>query len=163
MTKRRISSLFLFSLFFFAYWFFGNLYEEIVLVPNQLVDTYEALSCWQMYFKITNPVFYYIPFTPLAVVGAFVLHFHAKDERQKKILKRASLFGLTSVLITVIIVTQLNTKLFFGDLEKYKTELFEMSVLWLFANAIRLYTVGSSLYYILQAYILEKQFESNNR
>lgn len=153
--------LLVFSLFFLAHWFFGNLYEEIVLAPNQLTNSYEALKSWQGYFTITNQIYYYVPFTQIAVFVICFLYLKSSNETEKYLLKKASIFGLLSIAITAIIVTQLNLKLFFGDIEKYKEQIYNLSVIWLIGNAIRLYLVGSSLYYIFKTYIRRKINSAN--
>lgn len=156
MKAKTFNRLLLFSAFFLAHWFFGNLYEEIVLAPNQLTNSYEALKKWQSYFTITNQVYYYVPFTQIAVFVACYLYFKAIDKTEKSLLKKASIFGLFSIGITVIIVTQLNVKLFFGDLDKYKNQIYQLSVIWLIGNLVRLYLIGSSLYFVLKTYLFRK-------
>jgi hypothetical protein len=150
MKPQTFNRLLLFSLFFLAHWFFGNLYEEIVLAPNQLTNSYEALKSWQGYFTISNQIYYYVPFTQLAVVLVCVLYFNTADSIEKRWLGRASVFGLLSIGITALIITQLNLKLFFGDLEKNKAQLHTLSVAWLIGNALRLFLVGATLYYCLR-------------
>ncbi len=156
MQIKTFNRLLGFSLFFLAYWFFGNLYAEIVLAPNQLTNSYEALKNWQGYSTITNPIYYYVPFTQIAVCAICFLYIKSKDKAEKALLKRASIFGLLSIAITAIIVTQLNIKLFFGDLDKYKEQIYTLSVIWLIGNAVRLYLVGSSLFYTFKVYLLRK-------
>jgi hypothetical protein len=156
MKNATFNKLLIFSLFFMAHWFFGNFYEEIVLAPNQLTNSYEALKNWQGYFTITNQIYYYVPFTQLAVFVICYLYFKTKDNTEKILLKKASIFGLLSIAITVIIITQLNLKLFFGDLEKYKSQVYTLSVVWLIGNGIRLYLVGSTLYYTFKTYLLRQ-------
>jgi hypothetical protein len=68
MQDRMFGRLLGFALFFMAYWFFGNLYEEIVMVPNHLVNPLYRLEGYQQYFHVVNPVFYFVPFTQLAVL-----------------------------------------------------------------------------------------------
>lgn len=161
MQSKTFDRLLLFSLIFLAHWFFGNLYEEIVLAPNQLTDSYGALKSWQGYFTITNQIYYYVPFTQLAVLAVCYLYFRSTDQYVKSLLRKASIFGLLAVAITVVIVTQLNVKLFFGDLNQYKKEIFTLSVIWLMGNAIRLYLVGGSLYFVFKAYILRQSTKRN--
>lgn len=156
MKTMLFNRLLLFSLFFLAHWFFGNLYEQIVLAPNQLTNSYEALKNWQGYFTVSNQIYYYVPFTQIAVFVVCYLYFKTKDNREKILLKKASIFGLLSIIITVVIITQLNLKLFFGDLNKYKEQVYDLSVIWLFGNGVRLYLVGSSLYYTFKAYLLRQ-------
>jgi hypothetical protein len=161
MQSKTYNKLLLFSMFFMAYWFFGNLYEEIVLAPNNLVNPFEALSHWQSYFTVSNQIYYYVPFTQLAVIVVCVLYFKTKDKTQKQFLKKASIFSLLAVGISVAIITQLNTKLFFGNnLAKYKDQLYTLSIIWLIGNTIRLYLVASSFYYIFKNHQLH-QFQTS--
>lgn len=164
MQIKTFNRLLVFSLFFLAQWFFGNLYEEIVLAPNQLTNSYEALKNWQSYFTITNQIYYYVPFTQIAVFVVCYLYFRTTNQPEKQLLKKASIFGLLSLIMTMYIVTQLNLKLFFGDIEKYKSEIYSLSVMWLIGNAIRLYLVGSSLYFTFKTYLLRQthDVEKNN-
>jgi hypothetical protein len=156
MKPKAFNLLLVFALFFIAYWFFGNLYEQIVMIPNQLVDSYETMKAYQAYFKVSNPIFYFVPLTQLAVIVTWILHFRAIDENQKRLLKKASIFGLLSLLLTAIIVTQINLKLFSADLELIKDQLYTLSLWWLIGNAVRIYLVGSTLYYLLKVYVLRR-------
>jgi hypothetical protein len=160
MQIKTFNRLLAFSLFFLAQWFFGNLYEEIVLAPNQLTNSYEALKNWQGYFKITNQIHYYVPFTQIPVFAVCYLYFKATNQKEKQLLKKASIFGLLSIIVTAFIVTQLNLKLFFGDIEKYKSEIYSLSVIWLLGNAVRLYLVGSSFYFTFKTYLLRQTVEA---
>lgn len=163
MQNKTFDRLLAFSLFFLAHWFFGNLYEEIVLAPNQLTNSYEALKSWQGYFTITNQIYYYVPFTQTAVFVVCYLYFQAKNPTEKSLLKKASIFGLLSITLTAVIVTQLNLKLFFGNIDEYKEEIFSLSVIWLIGNAIRIYFVGSSLYFTFRIYIIRHTLIPENK
>jgi len=154
MKQSTLSKLLAFSLFFMAMWFFGNLYEEIVLTPNQLVNTYEKLQHWHQFFTVSNPIFFYVPFTLLAPVVLCVLYFKISDPAMKNLLKWASIFSVVGTLVSVAIITQINVKIFFGDIDKYRDQLYDLTVIWLIGNAIRICFVGVSLYYTLRAYVL---------
>jgi hypothetical protein len=162
MQVTTFNRLLAFSLFFLAHWFFGNLYEEIVLAPNQLTHSYEALKSWQNYFRITNQIHYYVPFTQIAVLVVGYLYVKSTDRAEKKLLKKAGLYGLFSIALTVVIVTQLNLKLFFGDLDRYKDQIHTLSVIWLIGNAVRLYLVGSALYFVFKTYLLRQRNHTAN-
>lgn len=146
-------------MFFLAWWFFGNLYEEIVLAPNQLVHTYEKLTCWQSYFSLTNQIYYYVPFTQIAAFMVCFLFWKSEPGELKIMLKKASVFGILAIVLTVVIVTELNAKLFFGDLEQHRDSLTSMAVMWMIANALRLYLVGSALLYVLRSYIVFEKLQ----
>jgi len=163
MTNKTFNRLCIFSLFFTACWFFGNLYEEIVIVPNQLSDTYRALQLWQSYFTVTNPIYYYVPFTQIAVVVIWILFFTSKQLKEKQLLKKAAICGTIAIALTILIVTQINMKLFYGDLNKYKDQLYSLVIMWLFGNALRLLLVGISLYLLFKAYLLKQVSASGDK
>ena len=156
VKNKTFEQLLSFCLFFMALWFFGNLYEEIVLTPNHVKDAYTKLKNWSNFFTVTNQIYYYVPFTHLSVIILWVLWAKSTNETEKRYLKKASIFGTLGSVLTVVIVTQLNLKLFFGNLDQYRDQLSTLSVVWLVGNAIRLYLVGSSVYYILKAFIRRK-------
>jgi hypothetical protein len=156
MQNKTFNRILGFSLFFLAHWFFGNLYEEIVLAPNQLTSSYKALLAWQGYFTITNQIYYYVPFTQLAVVGVCFLYFKTSNAKEKGRLRKAGIYGIGAIIVTALIVTQLNLKLFFGDLDRHKENLYLLSVVWLFGNAIRIVLIGFSLFNTLEVFIFRR-------
>ncbi len=157
MKEKTIDRLLLFALFFMAYWFFGNLYEEIVLIPNQLVvNSFEVLTCWQSYFSITDQAYYYIPGMLVAVLSTCVLFFRSKDRVQRSWLKKASALSMIATALTIVIVNEINEKIFHDDLNKYKDQLNFYSSLWLAGNAVRLSLVGSAMYYLFKTIIHRK-------
>jgi hypothetical protein len=159
MQDRMFGRLLGFALFFMAYWFFGNLYEEIVMVPNHLVNPLYRLEGYQQYFHVVNPVFYFVPFTQLAVLVTIYLFLKCKDEELRLFLRKASWYGLFAIVITMVIVTQINLKLFSPEFTKYKNDLYLLSAMWLIGNAIRLILVAMSGNYLLKAFILYRQLK----
>ncbi|PBQ30578.1 hypothetical protein CNR22_01920 [Sphingobacteriaceae bacterium] len=83
MKTKTFKGLLGFSIFFLAHLFFGNLYEEMVLGPNQL-NSYRALKSWQGYFIITNQIYYYVPFTQIAVIIIWILYFKSTNPKESK-------------------------------------------------------------------------------
>lgn len=154
ITKSRFRKLLAFALIFLAHWFFGNVYEEIVLAPNQLVNPVSALQCWQEYFTVTNQIYYYVPMTQLAVVIVLILYLIAREPRIKSALGRGSFFGGMALQLTALIITQLNVKIFFGDLAEHHAHLYNLSLLWIIGNAIRIILVGAALYHTFNAFLL---------
>jgi hypothetical protein len=60
----------------YSHWFFGNLYEAIVKVPNRLADDYEPSTQvdrrMPSIVSAGSPVRYYLPMTPLAIGAPLV-------------------------------------------------------------------------------------------
>ena len=92
MTKKKYSNLLLFSLFGLCLWFFGNLYEGIVLTPNLLTDSAMKMYNWQQFFTVTNPIFFYIPLVPMAILTTVFIYL--KTSKKKTIVKRHLAYGI---------------------------------------------------------------------
>jgi len=159
MTKNRTENLLLFALSGIALWFYGNLYEGIVIAPNLLNDPIQKVQLWQNFFVTTNPVMYYIPVSPLAIVIIVILYFKTSRDQiiLKKHLQRASIFGLLALGLGIYIITQINFKLFFGDIQKNSKDLYKLSVLWNVLNLIRTALLIPSMLYTFKACIWTKQ------
>ena len=126
------------------------------MVPNQLLESFEKLKHWQAFFSFTNPIYFYVPFT---LIGAAVLIFmfiRSPDGEERVLLRKAAVFVTIAVLISVVMITQINLKIYFGDLEKYRNDLYSLSVLWLLVNLIRLYLVASAFFYTFKVYLLRQ-------
>ena len=136
-------------------WFFGNLYEAIVIGPNMLIDSVHRLQAWQEFFVLTNPIFFYVPVTQLATIVLVVLFIKTPDGRAeiKRFLKWASILQVVSIILSIYIITQINLKLFFGDLSKISSEVFQMALMWNVLNIVRVFLVGVALCFIFKAYI----------
>lgn len=156
MKEKRFNKLLYLALFCMAYWFFGNLYEEIVLIPNQLVNSMDSLTCWQAYFSVTDQLYYFVPCVSASVILTTILFFKSKERLQRKFLKKATIFIMLATGLTIIIVNEINEKLFYGNLEEFKPQLQFLVSLWLLGNAIRLCMVGIAMYYLFQTVIFRK-------
>jgi hypothetical protein len=156
MREKTFDNLLVVSFFFMAYWFFGNLYEEIVLIPNQLVNSLEALNCWQSYFSVTDQVYYFVPCMLIAVMGTCTLFFRSRERVQRSFLKRSVISSMIATALTIVIVNEINEKLFYGDIEKIKNDLKMLVILWLIGNAVRLYLLGTALYYLFSTIVYRK-------
>jgi hypothetical protein len=155
MTSKQYRYLLLFSLFGIAQWFFGNLYEGVVIAPNMLENSVFKTQVWQSFFRTTNPIHYYIPLTQVAILAIVFLYFKTPLESTvlKKRLKFAMLSVLLALVLSVYIITQINLKLFFGSSEAYSQNAHSMSVMWNVLNAVRLVLLGIALSNAFKAYM----------
>src|SRR4051812_6946659 len=106
MTSKLFSSLLLFSLIGITMWFFGNLYEAIVIGPNMLgEESLQKIHHFQNFFVTTNPIFFYIPLSPLATVALVFIYFKTPKTKieLKRCLKSANIFLTISVALSVYI------------------------------------------------------------
>jgi hypothetical protein len=164
MTNKLTANLLLFALFGIALWFFGNLYEGIVIAPNMLLDSIQKVKDWQDFFVITNPAIFYVPITPIAVLIIIILYAKSKGDITilKKHLKRATIFGLLALVLGIFIITQINFKLFFGDIQKYSKDLYKLALFWNILNMVRVALLTVTLFHTFKAYIWIKQNQFNN-
>ncbi len=152
LSFRAVSRLFRFALFGLALWFFGNLYEEVVLMPNWVAASLDTLRAYTRYFAVVIQYHYYVPITQLAVLVLLVLAYRFELHPLRPALRRAGWWGLAGVALTVPIVVFLNTQLFLGDLSLTEADAHRLGWYWLGGNLLRLGCVGASLGYALRAY-----------
>jgi hypothetical protein len=155
MQENLYNNLLLFSLFGVALWFFGNLYEGIVIAPNLLTDSFQKAQHWQNFIDVTNPILFYVPLTPLSTITLLLLYF--KTPKQKTDLKRqmkfAVIFQVLSYSLSIYIITQINLIIFFGDLNKYIGIVHTKALLWNILNIIRVTLVAIALIFNFKAYL----------
>src|SRR6266700_5893497 len=139
MANKTEINLLLFALFGFGMWFFGNLYEGIVITPNLLKHSIEKLYHWQQFFTVTNPVLFYIPLVPFSIAILVILYFKKSKEgfQTKKYLKQSIIFLIPPLLVGIYVVTQINLILFFGDLDQISARVYKLSLLWNILNVVR--------------------------
>ncbi|OLT56313.1 hypothetical protein, partial [Mycobacteroides abscessus] len=130
---RRI--LMYFTVFGIAMWFFGNLYEAVVIGPNIAGDTKEQLRAFQQFTVVTNPVYYYIPLTQIAAVTLIVWFVRTPWRApEKRSLFIASLAEIAAVALSIYIIVKLNMTLFFGSLGETPDELHRLALQWNLLN-----------------------------
>ena len=147
---RRI--LMYFTVFGIAMWFFGNLYEAVVIGPNIAGDTKEQLRAFQQFTVVTNPVYYYIPLTQIAAVTLIVWFVRTPWRApEKRSLFIASLAEIAAVALSIYIIVKLNMTLFFGSLGETPDELHRLALQWNLLNLIRVGVTALALVFALGA------------
>jgi Domain of unknown function (DUF1772) len=147
---RRI--LMYFTVFGIAMWFFGNLYEAVVIGPNIAGDTKEQLRAFQQFTEVTNPVYYYIPLTQIAAVTLIVWFVRTPWRApEKRSLFIAALAEITAVALSIYIITKLNMTLFFGSLGETPEELHRLALQWNLLNLVRVGVTALALVFALGA------------
>ncbi|BAX96064.1 hypothetical protein MSTE_00725 [Mycobacteroides stephanolepidis] len=147
---RRI--LMYFTVFGIAMWFFGNLYEAVVIGPNIAGDTKEQLRAFQQFTEVTNPVYYYIPLTQIAAVTLIVWFVRTPWRApEKRSLLIATLAEIAAVALSIYIITKLNMTLFFGSLGETPEELHRLALQWNLLNLTRVGVTALALVFALGA------------
>jgi hypothetical protein len=155
MKTRLFNSLLLFSLFGIALYFFGILYEGVVYGPKFLDTSMERMLFWKNFTSVISPVIYYVPWVYLATIIILVLYFITPKEKTalKKRLKHASIFQVISLGLTIYILSQINFKMSFGNLEKYAATIPGKVILFNILSVLRLVLAAISLSCLFKAYI----------
>ena len=147
---RRI--LMYFTVFGIAMWFFGNLYEAVVIGPNIAGDTKEQLRAFQQFTVVTNPVYYYIPLTQIAAVTLIVWFVRTPWRApEKRSLFIASAAEIAAVALSIYIIVKLNMTLFFGSLGETPHELHRLALQWNLLNLVRVGVTALALVFALGA------------
>jgi hypothetical protein len=98
-----------------AYWFFGNLYEAVVLSPNWIEDSPAQLARLHGFFRNTSPTLYFVPLTQLATVLVWVLWWRNRDDEVKPDYRRAAGSALLLTALNAYIVAALIPRMFGED------------------------------------------------
>jgi hypothetical protein len=138
-----------------AHWFFGNLYEAVVLIPQFAASPEQRLPISAGGILAPgSPVLYYAPMVPLTVpaaLAALAVGWRFGREVRGKLLG-AAVLSVSAALLTAYIVTRLNFPLFFDP----STGVARLEVLlrrWALLNYVRVGLVGAALVLLLLALV----------
>lgn len=158
MKNKLFNNLLLITLFGLALGFFGMLYEGVVIVPKMLNLTPAKMQLWHNFYLIINPIIFYVPVVPMATVILIVLYFTEKKQNDSRgRLGLAALSQIVVMALTVYIVTQINLKLYFSDIEKYADLIPAKTFLINILSVIRLIFSATALVSTFRHYIKAQQ------
>jgi hypothetical protein len=140
MRIKLFNTLLVISFFGIALGLFGVLYEGVVYGPKFLDVSVERMQFWKAFTTVINPIPYYIPIYPAAIMLLTVLSFRTPKEKAglRKPLIAASLFQIASLALTIYILTRINFRRSFGDLQKYAADIPAKAVLFNILSIIRI-------------------------
>jgi hypothetical protein len=128
-----------------AHWFFGNLYEAVVLAPGWTSMAGRPVQLAGGFLGPGSPVRYYIPATPLTAlvtVTAGVAGWNVPQVARPPLALGVALC-LVSAAVTVYIVTRVNLRLFFAA-DTAPEQKAMLARRWVRLNRVRLVTVGAA-------------------
>lgn len=135
-----------------AYWLFGNLYEEVVIAPNWIMNSPLQLKRLHDFFLLTNPTFYFVPLTQLSTLLVWWLTWLNREHTVKKDYQQAAWYALLSAVVNIFIVTTIVIKIFGADFENYGDYLNTLCWRWNVLNIFRMTLVSVTLYYLFNIY-----------
>lgn len=134
-TRNTFLTLISLSQIGYAWWFFGNLYEALVKVPELLANSARLQSV----LSVGSPVLYYIPGFVLVVgttAAAVVIGWRARIERRA--LAWMAAFISIGILATAYLVPTVNLKLFVAGPSIDPLHKAQLLQLWYRVNYVRL-------------------------
>ena len=133
-------------------WLFGNIYEEI-LTPNSITASVASLNCYNAFFRITEPYYYYVPLTQLGWLCLVAVAFSSGTPGGlRRLLRYAALFGSFAVALTIFIVVGYNMRMFFGPVARLGSAVHRLYLEWALLNALRIVLVGVECFLAIRAY-----------
>jgi hypothetical protein len=135
-----------------AYWFFGNLYEEVVFSPNWVADSPAQLQRLHEFFVHTSPAWYFMPLTAIATVLVWILWALNRSSTVRAEYRRAGLFALLATAVNLLIVGTVITKLFAADYLAHAAELNAYCWRWNVLNVLRMLLVATTATYLFNAF-----------
>lgn len=146
--RRATAALLALARLGYAHWFFGNLYEAVVRVPDHLARTGTAAAedgRPTALLRPGSPVAYYVPGAPITVgatLGALVAGWDTPGDRRW--LATAAACTLSGVAATAYLVRAVNLRLFFARESVSPAERDRLLRTWYRLNGFRLVAVGGA-------------------
>jgi hypothetical protein len=134
------------------HWFFGNLYEAVVISPNWVVDSPAQLTRLNEFFVRTSPTVFFVPLTPLAAVFVWLATLLNREPGVGGNYRRASLFVTLALAVNTLIVATLITRLFGDDYLAHAAQLQTYATRWNVLNLLRMVLVATTVCYLFQAF-----------
>lgn len=118
-------------------WLFGNLYEQVVWIPQLLVNPRPGSLVGV--FAAGSPIYYYLPWAPLCVLLAVVT----------RAPKPALGCLAVSVAMKILLITQVNPV--FRDPAVSRDVVHDNAVLWAFGNGVVIIAVAAAILLVQRA------------
>lgn len=134
----------------YAHWFFGNLYEAVVKVPDRVAAGQEpaaepAVAGTRGRLRRGSPLRYYLPGIPLIVVAPVAALAAGWDlPGDRRWLTASATCSLVGTAVTAYLVRTVNLRLFFDDQPVTPAERERLLRRWHRLNVVRLAAAGGA-------------------
>ncbi|MEV6299914.1 hypothetical protein AB0M02_10990 [Actinoplanes sp. NPDC051861] len=152
MTTRTQRLLTLSAVLGLAYWFFGNLYETVVISPNWIEDSPAQLTRLNQFFTNTSPTLYFVPLTPLAVALVWLLWWRNRDDTLRADYRRAGVASLLLTALNAAIVGLIIPRLFGPEALAHPEHLLPAAWSWNGLNLVRMALTATTAWFLFQAF-----------
>jgi len=135
-----------------AHWFFGNLYEAVVLSPNWVHDSPAQFARLNAFFTHTGPTLYFVPLTQLATVLVWVLWWRNRVDDVRAHYRRAGLASLALIALTAAIVGLVLPRMLGPDALADPAGLNPAAWTWNVLNIARMTLTATTGWFLFQAF-----------
>lgn len=126
-----------------AHWMFGNLYEELVLMPPALVRPQPGFVVGPL--DAGSPLWYYGPSLPVTVASAWVAATRPEADRRTR---RAAVAITVAAALKVALITRVNPG--FRDASVPAEEVRTKAKVWLLGNGVTVVALAAALVDLLR-------------
>jgi hypothetical protein len=142
VKRRRTSKLLAIAQLAYAHWFFGNLYEVVVRIPDRLASEDQRLDSL---LGRGSPVRYYLPGIPL-IVGATLASIASgwSSRHQRPWLVALGSATFSGIALTAYVVRTVNRRLFVAGQTMTPTERERLLRIWYRLNFARIVAAGAA-------------------
>jgi hypothetical protein len=141
---RRSAALLDLAQLAYAQWFFGNVYEAVVKIPDRLSA---ELPDSRSILGPGSPVRYYLPAPPVALVGTLGAAINGLgNPRSQRWLTVSAGCGVAGAALTGYVVRKVNLKLFFGAEPPSPAERDALLRTWYRMNVLRAAAVAGAMF-----------------
>jgi hypothetical protein len=146
--QKRVATMLTIAQLGYAHWFFGNLYEAVVRVPDRVAKDCEPGRGDRRLASVRSsgsPVRYYLPGVPV-VIGATLCAVLAgwRWRNHRPWLASLAVSAFSGVVATAWLVRTVNLKLFIAGQPLTPADQDRLLRIWYRVNVLRLLTTGSA-------------------
>lgn len=143
----------LLALLTLLHWFFGNLYEAVVISPNWIVQSTVQLGHLHGFFVRTTPTVYFVPASLVAPVLVWLAHLLNRHPPATRDFRCASALAAVLAALNAFIVVNIVMVLFASDYHtRSEAELYSLCVRWNGLNAVRMGLTAATAFFAFAAF-----------
>ena len=158
-------ALALLALVCLLHWLFGNVYEQVVIAPNWVVDSGKQMDRLHAFFVRSTPTLYFVPLSLLASPLVWAAHACNRRSDADTAFRRASGYALVAAALNALIVATIAIPLFSPDYRLHSdAELHALCSRWNVLNALRMALTAATVFWTFHAFrILDRSADGANR
>ncbi|MDY7101186.1 MAG: hypothetical protein S0880_08360 [Actinomycetota bacterium] len=134
------------------HWFFGNLYEAVVISPNWVVESPAQLTRLNDFFARTSPTLYFVPVLVVAVALTWWLWATARGSVAATAYRRAGWLAVVAMAVNTVVVVTVVSVLFGDEATRADADLTAYAWRWNVLNVVRMVLVAATAVQLFEAF-----------